>query len=151
MSFLSNLGKSIESHAKRFAPAALSPEKRFARAMITVSALLTMADGAAEESEIEQASTIIAGHRSIQQYLTPVEAHDMYALILGELKKAYTDSTTRLMEVNKRIAEISDTVKEPHWRRELIEFAGIMARSNGRGVAGDAERALEHKLAAALS
>ena len=150
MGFFSNLGKSIEEQAKRFAPASLSPEKRFARAMITVSALITMADGTADDSEVEQASQIIAGHRSIQQYLTPTEAHEMYALVVTELQKAYTNSTTRLLEVNKRVAEIADTVKEANWRRELIEFGGVMARSNARGVAGEAERALEHKLAAAL-
>jgi tellurite resistance protein len=150
MGFFSNLGKSIEDQAKRFAPAALSPEKRFARAMITVSALITMADGNADESEIDQASEIIAGHHSIQQYLSQVEAHEMYGLIVTELQKTYTNPTSRLMETNKRIAEIVDTVKQANWRRELIEFAGIMGRSNVRGQAGDAERALEHKLAASL-
>ncbi|WP_410951620.1 hypothetical protein [Pseudomonas sp. S1(2024)] len=150
MGFLSNLGKNLAEQAKRFAPAALSPEKRFARGLITISALMTMADGSAEESEVEKSSQIIAGHRSIQQHLTPADAHEMYGVIIGELQKAYTNSTSRLLEVNKRIAEIADSVKEPHWRRELIEFAGIMATSNSRGVAGDDERALQKKLSEAL-
>ena len=74
MSFFSNLGKNLAEQAKRFAPAALSPEKRFARGMITVSALMTMADGSAEDSEVEKSSQISAGHRSIQQYLTPANS-----------------------------------------------------------------------------
>lgn len=151
MSFLKNLGQKIGEQAKRFAPAALSPEKRFARALITTTSLMTMADGSADASELEQSSQIIAGHNSIRQYLTPAEAHEMYALIISELEKAYSNPTARLLEVNKRIAEIADTVKEAHWRRELIEFAGILARSNARGAAGEAERALEKKLADALA
>ncbi|MBD8088422.1 hypothetical protein IFT48_00245 [Pseudomonas fluorescens] len=151
MSFLKNLGKSITASAKRFAPASLTPEKRFARALVTSSALITMADGSAEESEIEQASQIISGHNSIKQYLTPAEAHDMYAEIIEELVTAYKNPTSRLMEVNKRVAEIGDTVKEASWRREIIEFANVMASSNSRGRAGADEQAIIDKIKTILA
>jgi tellurite resistance protein len=151
MGIFSGFGQKLQDQAKRFAPASLTPEKRFARALITTSALLTMADGSAEDSEIEQASQIIAGHRSIQQYLTPNDAHEMYGLIITELQEAFKNSTARLLEVNKRVADIADSVKEQNWRRELIEFSNIMAASNSRGQAGEPERAILQKIASALS
>lgn len=151
MSFFKNFGSKLAEGAKRFAPAALTPEKRFARALITTSALITMADGSAEESEVEQASQIIAGHSSIKQYLTPTEAHDMYAEVVEELVSAYKNPTARLLEVNKRVAEIADTVKEANWRREIVEFAGVMGASNSRGQIGQDERAIIEKIKASLA
>lgn len=150
MSIFKNLGSALAAGAKRFAPASLTPEKRFARALITSSALLTMADGSAEESEIEQASQIISGHNSIKQYLSPTEAHSMYAEVVEELVAAYKNSTSRLLEVNKRVAEIADTVKEPNWRREIIEFANVMGASNSRGRAGADEQAIIDKIKNAI-
>jgi len=151
MSFFKNLGNTLTAGVKRFAPASLTPEKRFARALVTSSALLTMADGSAEDSEIEQASQIIAGHNSIKQYLSPTEAHEMYAEVIEELVTAYKNPTSRLMEVNKRIAEIADTVKEANWRREIIEFANVMGSSNSRGRAGADEQVIIDKIKAALA
>lgn len=151
MSFFKNLGSAITAGAKRFAPTSLTPEKRFARALITSSALITMADGSAESSEIEQASQIIAGHNSIKQYLAPTEAHEMYAEVIEELVTAYKNPTSRLLEVNKRVAEIADTVKESNWRREIVEFANVMGSSNSRGRAGSDEQAIIDKIKTALA
>lgn len=146
---MSIFNKLVEN-AKRLAPASLSPEKRFARALITGSALVALADGTADDGEINRASQIIAGHKSIKEYLVASEAHEMFSDVVQELQKAYRDPMNRLLEVNKRVAEIADTVKEPHYRQQVIEFAGVMGASNERGCIGSAEQAVIDKLKAAL-
>lgn len=138
--------------AKRYAPAALTPEKRFAKALINVSSLMTMADGKAEDSEIEAASEVIFNHTSIKQFLTPQEAHEMYSLGIGKLQTSAGKSSTAMkLEVNAIIAEIADSVKEGHRRREVVETAKMIGESNGNGRMGDDEKAMLAKIESALA
>lgn len=137
--------------AKRFAPSALTPEKRFAKALITASSLMTMADGKAETSEIEAASTVIFSHRSIKEFLTPTEAQEMYSLQITKLGEASDKNPMALtLEVNGMVAEVADSVKQSHWRQEILEIAKMVGESNGQGRLGSAEEALLRKLQGAL-
>lgn len=138
--------------AKRFAPSALTPEKRFAKALITASSLMTMADGKAETSEIEAASTVLFNHRSIKEFLTPAEAQEMYSLQITKLGEAGDKNPMALtLEVNGMVAEIADSVKQAHWRQEILEIAKMVGESNGQGRLGSAEEGILRKLQAALA
>lgn len=138
--------------AKRYAPSALTPEKRFAKAIISASSLLTMADGKAEESEIEAASTIIFSHRSIKQFLTPAEAQEMYAMQIEKLQQANIKGKVPFsLEVNGLVAEIADSVADRQWRAEVLETAKMVGESNGNGRLGDDEQAILKKLQTAMA
>lgn len=138
--------------AKRYSPSALTPEKRFAKGLITASSLMTMADGKAENSEIEAASTVLFNHRSIKQFLTPTEAQEMYSLQIAKLGEAGDKNPMALtLEVNGMVAEIADSVKENHWRQEILEIAKMVGESNGQGRLGTAEEAIFRKIQAALA
>lgn len=142
----------LADQAKRFSPAALTPEKRFAKALVTASSVMTMADGKAEDTEIESSSAILFNHRSIKQFLSPTEAQEMYSLQISKLQEADSKGKAiMLLEVNGMVAEIADSVKENHWRQEILEIAKMIGESNGSGRLGEAEQGVLNKLRAALA
>lgn len=144
--------KNTVDAAKRYAPSALSPEKRFAKALINVSALMTMADGEADEGEVETTSQLIFAHTSIQQYLSSSEAHGMYSHGIETLQEAAKKGDMGLrLQVNAMVGEIADTVRESRWRAEILETAKMIGESNDQGRIGSDEQKMLDKIKNALA
>jgi len=149
---LSSLALQAKDLALKYSPSALTPEKRFAKACISACALLTMADGEAEATEVEMASEFIMGVPEIKKYFDMAEAHEIFALQLTALETASKKGNVMfLMETNKIIAEIHSSVDDESYVGTILAVAETMATSNSRGVAGKDELAVINTLKAALT
>ncbi len=136
----------------KYAPANLSPEKLFAKSLVQVNALVTMADGEAEDSEQQAASELIAANSSCMDYLGPEASFEILGLTLGDLEAANGKGKVMFnLEVNKILASIKQNVTDPIKREEIIAYATVMGETNSNGVAGPDEQAMIDKIVAALS
>lgn len=148
---IKNMLNSLKDKAKQLAPAMLTPEKRFAKAVIATVSLMTMADGQADTSEIEASSNVIFGHKSVKEFLTVDEAKEMYANQIKSLDLLHKQGASAvLLEVNSMIAEIAESVTNNVWRAEIISVAKQIGASNESGSIGSDEKAILDKIESAF-
>jgi tellurite resistance protein len=149
--FLSKAASSAEEMRKKYAPQVLNPEKRYARGIISVTALLAMADGVLEESEVETASKFLQGIEEIQKYLGETAALELFSLLVNELEaESKKGKAFFKLYINKMISEIKQTVTKPEWRSSIMVIATEMASSNTEGKVGQEEQAILDQLKASL-
>lgn len=146
-----NAAEGATALGKKYAPAALSPEKRFAFGVVTACALITMADGDAEESEINEASDFLMNIEQINSYIGLEEANEIFAMQISELQKAHDQGSGMFaMAVNKMIGSIKSGVTDPEWTMSVMAVAEVMATKNSNGKAGPDEIAMLHKMRTAI-
>ena len=154
MSFFAMVKNAADGAAalgKKYAPAALSPEKRFAFGVITACALITMADGDAEEREIDEASDFLSHTEQVNAYVGLEEANEIFAMQISELQRAFGKSKGMFaMAVNKMIGSIKSGVTDPEWTMSVMAVAEVMSTKNSSGKAGTDEIAMLHKLRTAI-
>lgn len=154
MSFFDKLGDVLsdaKSLAQKYTPEGLSAEKRFGKACVTVCALITMADGDVEESEIDMAAEFLGGIDEIKDYIGIGEANEIFGMQIMALESAFTKGKGMFaMEVNKLIGEIKSGVTDAQWQMAVIAVAEAMASSNSRGAIGDDEDEMLNKLVTAI-
>jgi tellurite resistance protein len=137
--------------AAKWAPTALSPEKKFGKGIVTACTLITMADGEAEESELDAAVDFIVNIPEIGEYLGVEAANEVLAMQIEELQAAHNKGTAMFtMTINKMAAEIRNNVENPEWRSTVLAVAEAMASSNSNGVAGADEQKILDRLNALL-
>lgn len=143
MSFLDNLKSKASSAVKKYSPDMLSPDRRYAKGIIVVCALLTMADGEAEDSEIEASYQFINGIDIITQHLSAEESSEIFRSTLELLDTAHklTSAHVRIQE-NALISGIVEGISDPEFRQNVALIAETMARSNSRDQQGPEESAL---------
>lgn len=154
MSFLNALSgvlSDAKALAQKYTPESLSPEKRFGKACVTVCALVTMADGDAEESEIDMAAEFLGGIDEIKDYIGIGEANEIFGMQIVALQSGFSKGKGMFaMEVNKLIGEIKSGVTDAQWQMAVIAVAEAMASSNSRGTVGDDEQVMLNKLTTAI-
>lgn len=137
--------------AQKYTPEGLSPEKRFAKACVTVCALITMADGDAEESEIDMAAEFLGGIEEINDYIGIGEANEIFGMQIVALQAAFAKGKGMFaMEINKLIGEIKSGVTMAQWQMAVVAVAESMATSNSRGLVGEDEQAMLNKISTAI-
>lgn len=151
MTFLNQALAQMKDMTAKYAPTALSPEKRYGKGCVTACALVTMADGEAEASELDMAADFIMGIDTINDYLGVEEANEILALQIGALQKAFDKNAAMFtMEVNKMLAEIKSGVESAEWRDSIKALAESMASSNSAGKAGPDEQKMLDKIENAI-
>nr|VFK78443.1 MAG: Tellurite resistance protein [Candidatus Kentron sp. SD] len=149
--FLKNVTAQADEVRKKYAPKALSPEKRYAHGIVTVCALLAMADGELEESEVEAASRFLMGVNEVQQYFGEADALELFSQLVNDLQSESTKGKAFFkMQTNKMIAEIKGMVARQDWRSNIMLIAKEMAKSNQAGKAGPHEQAILNQLETTL-
>nr|VFJ48462.1 MAG: Tellurite resistance protein TerB [Candidatus Kentron sp. FM]VFJ48712.1 MAG: Tellurite resistance protein TerB [Candidatus Kentron sp. FM]VFK08163.1 MAG: Tellurite resistance protein TerB [Candidatus Kentron sp. FM] len=145
--FLRNVTAQADEIRKKYAPKALSPEKRYAHGIATVCALLAMADGELEESEVEAASQFLMGVNEVQQYFGEADALELFSQLVNDLQSESTKGKAFFkMQTNKMIAQIKETVTRQDWRSNIMLIAKEMAKSNQAGKPGAHEQAMLDQL-----
>nr|VFK23050.1 MAG: Tellurite resistance protein TerB [Candidatus Kentron sp. MB]VFK26637.1 MAG: Tellurite resistance protein TerB [Candidatus Kentron sp. MB]VFK74516.1 MAG: Tellurite resistance protein TerB [Candidatus Kentron sp. MB] len=149
--FLKNVTTQADEIRKKYAPKMLSPEKRYARGIVSVCALLAMADGELEESEVEAASQFLMGVNEIQQYFGESDALELFSQLVNDLQTESTKGRAfSKMQINKMIAELKETVTRQDWRSNIMLIAKEMAGANHAGKPGAHEQNIISQLEAAI-
>jgi tellurite resistance protein len=116
--------------AKLYAPSALSPEKRFAKAIVMGCAMVTMADGQVEESEINTCDTFIRNIPEIKQYLGETQAQELLMHVINELNAQFKMGVAMFdLMVNRYVSEMREGVTNPQWQDTVILTAQTVAGS----------------------
>lgn len=133
---MSNAFSNVLEKLVRNVPSVIFPEKRFARALIQVCALIDMAiegDAGQEKSEIHstrvnEISSILFEHKTVKETFSPSAAHNEYLKCISSIKSAFemSDQDYRI-ECDRIIAEIADNVKDSAWRADLIKASELVA------------------------
>lgn len=147
MDYLNAFASKAKDAVSKYGPAMLSPEKKYGKAIVTACALITMADGEAEDSELDMASDFIAGIPEVSEYLGGEEANEIFALQITSLQSAFAENKAMFtMEVNRMLAEMKSGVDNTEWISSVNAVAEAMSTSNSNGVAGDDEKAMIAKI-----
>ena len=133
---MSNAFSNVLEKLVRNVPSVVFPEKRFARALIQVCALIDMAiegDAEQEKSEVystrvNEISSILFEHKTVKETFSPSGAHNEYLKCISSIKSAFgmSDQDYRI-ECDRIIAEIADNVKDSAWRADLIKVSERVA------------------------
>ena len=151
MDYLNLAMNSAKDMVAKYGPAVLSPEKRFGKACVTACALVTMADGEAEDSELDMSADFMAGIPEITEYLGAEEANEIFAMQISALQENYAKNKAMFtMEVNRMLAEMKTGVESAEWKGSVNAIAEAMGSSNGNGTAGDDEVAMIAKISTAM-
>lgn len=143
--------KSLKDASSQYIlPTGLSDDKLFAFTKVKILGLITMADGVADEKEIDMATEVIKVDTNILQYIGEDEAKEHYGNVVQALELAADKNPTVLkIETNKVLDEIAKASSLPQkMRNEIIFYAEEMAVADGK-VDKD-EVALVEKIAKAL-
>ena len=150
MDFYESLRNKAAELATKYAPAALNNEKRFAKGCISSAALMTMADGNAEPSELDMGAQFISGIEEIKNTFGEEEANEIFALQVSNLQDT-ANPAMFTMAVNKMIAEMKGGIEDPAWKSTIVSIAETMGSANSNGVAGGDEIAMINKIKAAMA
>lgn len=121
----------LSSAKDKFAPSALSPKKRFGKAVVDVCALMVMADGEAEEAEIEKAYEFLSDIEAIRSCISPEEVSEMFRASISALARAYKKSSIEFkFRTSAVVLEISSSVTSEGYRNNLIFIAKNMAEAS---------------------
>jgi tellurite resistance protein len=148
---MNNMVSGVSELYSKYAPTALSSEKQFGKGIVTSCALIAIADGEVEDSELDFAAEFIDGIDDIVNYLGAEEAHEILSLQINSLETAYKKGTAMFtLTVNKMISEIKANVTDPGQREVILGIAASMTESNSKGVAGEDETKMLNKLNQAI-
>jgi len=151
MDYLNLAMNSAKDMVAKYGPAVLSPEKRFAKACVTACALVTMADGEAEDEELDMAADFMVGVPEISEYLGGEEANEIFAMQISTLQENFAKNKAMFtMEVNRMLAEMKSGIDDHTWKNSVVAIAEAMGTSNSRGAIGNDEAAMIAKITSTM-
>ena len=151
MDYLNLAMSSAKDMVAKYGPSVLSPEKRFGKACVTACALVTMADGEAEDSELDMAADFMAGIPEIAEYLGAEEANEIFAMQISALQENFVKNKAMFtMEVNRMLAEMKSSIDNAEWKGSVNAIAEAMGSANSNNAAGQDEAAMIAKIATAM-
>lgn len=118
-------------------------EQRFAKALISVSALMVTADSNTTPQAMVALGQLLVGNQHVRKHFEVEDACALYVEEVNGLKQS--------RQVEAVIERIADSVEDRLWRDEVLETAELVGMSNINICMGAAERAMLGKLQTALA